>query len=171
MAVWKIAKVGRVSAVSGTPLPADREVVTALFGEEVETSDDKVKGGGFVRRDFLVEEATPERLAGAFCTWRTRTPPEKPAHQRPLDLELAREFLERLLHEQADPQGAQRVGVAMALALILVRKRRLTLVEQGDTVLRCRWPKEEAVFEVPAPTLTDAEAEGLQQELLRLFDV
>ena len=53
MAVWKIAKVGRTSAVSGAPLPPDHEVVTALFGEEVETSDDKVKGGGFVRRDFL----------------------------------------------------------------------------------------------------------------------
>lgn len=167
MAVWKIAKASRASAVTGEPFPADVEIVAALFGEEEETSEDKVKGGGFVRRDFLPAEATPERLAGAYCVWRTRTPSAKPAHQRPLDLELAREFLERLLAEGAD----QRAGVAMALSLLLVRKRRLTLVEQRENALLVRWPKEEATFEVPAPTLTDAEAEGLQQELLRLFEV
>jgi hypothetical protein len=167
MAVWKIAKVGRISAVTGAPFPPDTDIVTALFGEEAETSDDKVKGGGFSRRDFLPDEALPERLLGAYCVWRTRTAPEKPANQRPLDLELAREFLERLLREGEE----SRAGVAMALALILVRKRRLALVEQGETALRCRWPKEDAVFEVPAPSLTDAEAETLQQELLRLFDL
>jgi hypothetical protein len=171
MAVWKIAKVGRVSAVTGTPFPPDTDIVTALFGEEAEISDDKVKGGGFSRRDFLPEEALPERLLGAYCVWRTRTASEKPANQRPLDLELAREFLERLLREGDEGRAAGRVGVAMALALILVRKRRLALVEQGETALRCRWPREDAVFEVPAPSLTDAEAETLQQELLRLFDL
>ena len=167
MAVWKIARAGRVSSVTGTPFPPDTEIVTALFGEEAETSDDKVRGGGFVRRDFLPEEAGADRLVGSFCVWKTRTPPEKPASQRPLDLDLAREFLERLLREN-DPT---RHGVAMALALILVRKRRLTLVEQTDDLLRVRWPREEAAFEVPAPVLTDAEAETLQQELLRLFDL
>jgi hypothetical protein len=167
MAVWKIARVGRSSAVTGAPFPPDTEIVTALFGEEVETSDDKVRGGGFVRRDFLPEEAQPERLTGSYCVWRTRTPPEKPAHQKPLDLDLAREFLERLLRENDE----SRQGVAMALALILVRKRRLALVEQTDDALKVRWPREEAVFAVPAPVLTDAEAEALQQELLRLFDL
>ena len=167
MAVWKIAKVGRVSSVTGSPFPPDTDVVTALFGQDADTSDDKVKGGGFARRDFLPEEAVPERLVGAYCVWRTRTAPEKPVSQRPLDLALAREFLERLLREGDE----QKAGVAMALALLLVRKRRLSLVEQGERSLRCRWPKEDAVFEVPAPDLTDAEAETLQQELLRLFDL
>jgi hypothetical protein len=165
--VWKIAKVGRVSSVTGEPFPPEAPVVAALFGEEREASEDKVRGTGFARRDFLREEATPERLAGAYCIWHTRTPPAVPQHRRPLDLDLAREMLERLLRE-ADPQKA---GVAMALALVLARKRRLTLLEQRPDTLLVRWPKEETAFEVPAPVLTEAETESLEQELLRLFDL
>jgi hypothetical protein len=165
--VWKIAKVGRVSAVTGEPFPADVPVVTALFGEEREASEDKVRGTGFVRRDFLRAEATPERLQGAYCVWHTRTAPAVPAHKKPLDLDLAREMLERLLRD-ADPAKA---GVAMALALVLARKRRLTLLEQRPDSLLVRWPKEEASFEVPAPVLTEAETEQLEQELLRLFEL
>lgn len=165
MAVWKIAKPSRCSAVTGEPFPHDAEIVAALFGEDEETSEDKVKGSGLARRDFLPAEATPERLAGAYCVWRTRTPPEVPAHQRPLDLDMARELLERLLAEGAEAKA----GVALALGLMLVRKRRLVLLEQRPATLLVRWPKDEQGFELPAPTLTDAEAEALQQELLRLF--
>ncbi|MFM8979096.1 MAG: hypothetical protein ACKOSS_01325 [Planctomycetia bacterium] len=165
--VWKIAKVGRASTVTGEVFPPDTPIVTALFGEELEASEDKVRGTGFVRRDFLASEATPERLEGAYCVWRTRTPPAVPASRRPLDLDLAREMLERLLREG---DGA-RAGVAMALALVLARKRRLVLLEQGETVLKVRWPKDEATFEVPAPILTEAESEALQQELQRLFEL
>ena len=32
MAVWKVARLGRVSSLTGEPLPPDTEVVTALFG-------------------------------------------------------------------------------------------------------------------------------------------
>ena len=32
--VWKIAKVGRLSAVTGESFPPDTEVVAALFGQE-----------------------------------------------------------------------------------------------------------------------------------------
>ena len=49
--------------------------------------------------------------------------------------------------------------------------RRLTLVEQRESSLVARWPKEESTFEVPAPILTEAETESLQQELLRLFEL
>lgn len=165
--VWKIAKVGRLSATTGEPFPPDTEVVAALFGEEQETSEDKARGAGFARKDFLPPEATPERLAGAYCVWRTKTAPAVPLHRRPLDLDMAREFLERLLREDA----GGRAGVAMALTLVLARKRRLTLVEQRETSLLVRWPKEESTFEVPAPILTEAETESLQQELLRLFEL
>ena len=165
--VWKIAKVGRLSAVTREPFPPDTEVVAALFGEEQETSEDKARGAGFSRKDFLPAEATPERLAGAYCVWRTKTAPAVPLHRRPLDLDLAREFLERLLRDGSQ----ERAGVAMALTLVLARKRRLTLVEQRETSLLVRWPKEESTFEVPAPILTEAEIESLQQELLRLFEL
>ena len=116
MAVWKISKLGRVSSVTGEVFPPDCPVVTALFGEEEEVGEDKVRGAGFVRRDFREEEATPERLAGAFCVWRTRTEPAQPAEKRALDLGMAREFLQRLL----DQGDEERAPVCLALALILI---------------------------------------------------
>jgi hypothetical protein len=167
MAVWKLARLGRVSSLTGEPLAPDTEVVTALFGEEDEPTDDKVRGTGFQRRDYSAAEATPELLAGAFCVWRTRTPPEKPEARRRLDLDLAREFLLRLI----DEGNAERAPVAMALALLLVRKRRLRLVSQGDGWLELCWPREPATFRLPAPVLAEADAEALEQELHRLFDV
>lgn len=167
MAVWKVARLARTSSLTGEPFPPDSPVVTVLFGEEEETGEDKVRGTGFVRRDYLEAEATPERLAGAFCVWRTRTPPQKPASERRLDLDMAREFLLRLL-EQAEPA---RAPVALALALILVRKRRLNLVRQDEGHLRVRWPRQTEVFTVPAPDLTEADTEALEQELRRLFDL
>jgi hypothetical protein len=167
MAVWKVARLGRVSSVTGAAFPPDAAVVCALYGEEEETGEDKVKGTGFVRRDFLEAEATPERLEGAFCVWRTRTPPEKPPSQQPLDLGMAREFLTRLLAEGAE----ERAPVGLALALLLIRKRRLRLVRQGDAWLEAAWPREKETFRVPAPTLGEAETEALEQEIRRLFDL
>ncbi len=166
MAVWKVARLGRVSSLTGEPFPPDTAVVTVLYGEEEEAGEDKVRGTGFVRRDYLVEEATPERLADAFCVWRTRTPPEKPASQRPLDLGMAREFLQRLL----DEGNPERAPVALALALILMRKRRLRLLRQGDGWLEARWPNEKETVRVPAPELTEADTEALEQEIQRLFE-
>jgi hypothetical protein len=167
MSVWKVARVARVSSLTGAAFPPATEVVTALFGAEEEVGEDRVRGTGFSRRDYLPEEATPERLAGAFCVWRTRTPDEAPRAEQRLDLDMAREFLERLLAEAREDRGA----VMMALALLLVRKRRLNLVSQGEDVLVARWPREERTFRVPAPALTEADAEALQQELARLFQL
>lgn len=167
MAVWRISKLGRVSSLTGEPFPPDTMVVTALFGEEEDAGEDKVRGTGFTRRDYLEAEATEERLAGAFCVWRTRTPPEVPASARPLDLGMAREFLERLLGEATE----ERAPVAMALALLLLRKRRLRLVGQGDGWLEVCWPGEKKTVRIPAPDLTEAETEALEQEIKRLFDL
>ncbi len=167
MAVWKVQRLGQVSSVTGEAFPPDTPVVTALYGEEEEQGEDKVRGSGFVRRDFLVDEATDERLEGAFCIWRTRTAPPKKDADRRLDLDMARQFLERLLAEGDE----KRAGVCLALALLLVRKRRLALVEQRDDVLVARWPRQTETFLVPAPQLTEADAEALEQELQRLFEL
>jgi hypothetical protein len=167
MAVWKLQRLGRVSSRTGEPFPPDTEIVTALFGEEEEVGEDRVRGAGFLRRDYLAAEATDELLAGAFCVWRTRTPPAKAESERRLDLALAREFLERLL---ADGRP-ERASVCMTLALLLARKRRLVIVEQGAETLEVRWPRETDVFEVPAPAVSEADAELLQQELMRLFEI
>ncbi|MGE0192825.1 MAG: hypothetical protein AB7T63_12385 [Planctomycetota bacterium] len=166
--VWKVARLGRMSSVSGQPLPPDTEVVTALFPLP-EAADDAegVRGAGLERRDFLVEEATPERLQGAFGVWHTRTAPEKPEDARRLDLDLARQLLERVL-EEGNPEKAP---VALTLALLLVRKRRLNLVREEGAELVVRWPREEGEVRVPAPRVDPEDAERLQQDLLRLFDL
>ena len=146
--------------------PPDTAVVTALFGEEIE-SEDGVRGMGFVRKDFTAEEATPEVLAEAYCVWRTQTPPLDPEEERRLDLGLAREFLERLLREG----NAEHAPVCMTLAFLLIRKRKLNLMEQHDDHLVARWPREKETFKVPAPDVGQADAEILQQDLMKLFDL
>ena len=168
MAVWKVARLGRVSSLTGEPFPADTPVITALFGEEEEVGEDKVRGTGFTRRDYREDEATSELLENAFCTWCTRTPPEKmkTGTQR-LDLDMARNFLERLLAEDDEA----RHPVALALALILIRKRRLRLLGEHGNALEVQWPKTQDPFRIPAPSLTEADAEALEQELQRLFDL
>ena len=171
MATWKVARPTKTCAASGKPLPPDAAIVTALFdarGEaEDDVSEDKVRGAGLVRKDFLAEAATPEALAGAFCTWRGKTPPENPSKQARLDLAMARDLLERFL-AQDDPS---RAPALLTLALLLIRKRRLNLVAEKPGKLVVRWPKETSSFEVPAPVITEAEEASLEQELLRLFEV
>jgi hypothetical protein len=140
-------------------------MVSALFGADEEVGEDRVRGTGLVRKDFLVEEATPEALAGSCCTWRSRAPAEEPRAPR-LDLQAAGELLDRLLLE-ASPA---RAGACLVLALMLLRKRRLALVAERGGTLVVRRPKEETTFEVPAPTLTEAEQVELEQEIARLFE-
>ena len=164
MATWKVAKRSRTSAVSGKPIPAGAPVVTALYGADEEVGEDRVRGSGLVRKDFFEEEATPEALAGAFCVWRSRAPAEEARAPR-LDLTAAGELLDRLLAEGAP----SRAGACLTLALLLVQKRRLTLVAEKEGVLVVRRPKETSTFEVPAPPLTEAEEVALEQELARLF--
>jgi hypothetical protein len=168
MSVWKVARLGTVSSLTGQPFPPDTDVVTALFGQDEEApSEDKVRGTGFSRKDYLPEEATAERMEGAFCVWRTRTPPAKKDAERRLDLGMARDFLSRLLQEGREDRAA----VCLTLALLLARKRRLHVVKEGDGSLEARWPNEKETFRVPAPVVTEAEGEQLQQELLKLFAV
>jgi len=169
MAVWKVQRLARVSSLTGTPFPPDVEVVTALFGEEGEEAarEDAVRGASFVRRDYLASEATDALLQGAYCVWRTRTPPERTGEGRRLDLDMAQDFLRRLLAE-GDPE---RAAVCLTLALLLARKRRLVILSQESDRLRARWPRETEEFDVPAPAVGEADAERLQQELTRLFDV
>ena len=167
MAVWKVSRLGRISSLTGEPFPPDTEIVTALFGEEEESGEDKVRGSGFVRQDYRADEVTEEMLAPAYCVWRTRTAPESPKDTQRLDLDMAREFLLRLL-EDKNPEKAP---VAFALALILIRKRRLRLLGQTEAALQVAWPKQKETLAVPAPELTEADTEALEQELKRLFDL
>jgi hypothetical protein len=169
MAVWKLARSTKTCAITGKPLPPDANVLTALFGAEEDVSEDKVRGTGFVRRDYLVDDVPADALEAAvreaFCTWRSRTPPASSKPPR-LDLGMARALLERMLAE-GDPS---RAPVVLTLALLLVRKRQLALVAEREGSLVLRWPKTTETFSIPAPVVGEAEEEGLQQELGRLFE-
>jgi hypothetical protein len=170
MATWKVARRTKTCALSGKPIPPASPVVTALYGADEETSEDKVKGTGFSRKDFLEEGADPAALEaaldGAYCTWRAKSPADDGPKTPRLDLAMAGDLLERLLVE-ADPA---RAAVTWSLSLLLVRKRRLTLVGEKDGVLTFRRPKDEGTFQVATVVVTEAEEEALTQELGRLFE-
>ena len=171
MSTWKVARLTKTCALSGRAIPPDAPIVAALFGAEEEVSEDKVRGTGFVRKDFLLdgadESALGTALEGAYCTWRAKTPAASGSKIPRLDLGMARELLERLLAEN----DAARAAVVWTLSMLLVRKRHLHLVSEKDGVLTLRWPKEETTFPVAAVVVSEAEEEALQQELTRLFEV
>jgi hypothetical protein len=170
MATWKVARPTKTCALTGRPLAPGASVVTALYGADEEAGEDKVRGAGLARKDFLVDDTTSgrldEALAGAFCVWRSKVPDEGARVPR-LDLTMAKELLERLVAAN-DPS---RAAATLTLSLLLARKRRVTVVAEKEGVLVLRWPKDAATFEVPVVPITEAEEASLEQELLRLFEV
>lgn len=186
MATWKVARSAKVCALTGRPLEPGSSVVTALFGADEEISDDKVRGAGFVRKDYLVDEEAPSALdaaiADAYCVWRTKIPSDTGPRVAKLDVLMARDLLERIVTEN-DPS---RAAAAWTLAMLLVRKRQLTLVAEkppqaagtsvgtggaGGGSLVLRWPRTDTTFEVPSVVVAEAEMEQLEQDLSRLFEV
>ncbi len=158
MAEYRIAKRARVCARSGAVFKPGSVVVSVIFlGQD-----------GFERHD--VTEECFEGDDRAFSFWRTRVP-ESLDEQRRLDLNLAREFLTRLLAEEAE----ERAGLAYALVLLLSRKRRIRIVgsrREGEReLLQVRWPstEDEEPIEVAVPPMDDEEVERVQAELERLF--
>ena len=158
MAEYRIAKRARVCARSGAEFKPGSVVVSVIFRSQ----------DGFERHD--VTEECFESDARAFSFWRTRVP-ESLDEQRRLDLSLAREFLTRLLAEEAE----ERAGLAYALVLLLSRKRRIRIVgsrREGEReLLQVRWPSTdgEEPIEVAVPPMDDEEVERVQAELERLF--
>lgn len=171
MATWKLARPSKVCALTGRPLAPGASVVTALFGVDEEVSEDRVRGAGFTRRDFLADDVPADALAGAladaYCVWRTKVPLDTGPKVMRLDVAMARDLLERIVRED-DPS---RASAAWTLAMLLVRKRQLTLVADRDGRLVLRWPKSETTFEVPSVVVPEAEMERLEQDLSRLFEV
>jgi hypothetical protein len=171
VATWKVARPAKSCALSGRPLAPGSTVVAALFGADEEAGEDKVRGAGLSRKDFLADgadaEALERALAGAFCVWRTRLPDDAGSKTPRLDLAMARELLERLVAAN-DPE---RAPAALALSLLLARKRRVTVVAEREGELVLRWTKDAPTFTVPVVPISEAEQESLQQELLRLFEV
>ena len=160
MSDWKIARKGTACATCGEVFGPGEAFVSAIWlGEDAQ----------FVRRDLHLAcfEAVEEE---AYSRWVTAIP-EKKEKKPPLDLGLAKEFLLRLVKE-ADPEKHK---VALVLALLLLRKRRLKLLGERGTddgrVMDLVVPAKTGDREIclPAPELEDSEAEEITAELGRLF--
>ena len=160
MSDWKIARKASACGACEKVFETGEAFVSAIWlGEDAQ----------FVRRDLHVPcfDAVEEE---AYSRWVTAIP-EKKEKKPPLDLGLAQEFLLRLVKE-ADPEKRK---VALVLALLLLRKRRLKLLGERGTddgrVMDLVVPAKTGDLELclPAPELEDSEAEEITAELGRLF--
>lgn len=158
MEEYRFQRRSPVCMESGEPFREGDGIVSAIY-----RSDE-----GFVRRD--VREDRFADAGEAFSVWRSRMPATE-EEERKLDLDLALDFLDRLVRE-ADPA---REGLAYVLTLLLARKRRVKIREtralpDGEvlTVVLPR-PDGDETVKVRAPALQEAEIEALQQELAKLF--
>ncbi|MEN8148829.1 MAG: hypothetical protein ABFS86_03340 [Planctomycetota bacterium] len=160
MSDWKIARKGTACAACEKVFVPGETFVSAIWLDEA---------AQFFRRDLhpACFDAVEEE---AYSRWVTAIPLKKDK-KPPLDLGLAKEFLLRLVKE-ADPE---RHKVALVLALLLLRKRRLKLVGERGTdegrVMDLVIPAKSGDMEVPlpAPDLDDSEADEITAELGRLF--
>ena len=163
MSDFKIARKGTACAACGKEFAPAERFVSAIYQAEGGAED------RFERRDlhlpcFEAEDRTP------YSRWVTAIP-EKKEKKPLLDLGLAREFLVRLVRE-ADPEKRK---VALVLALLLLRKRRLKLVgergsDEGPVMdLVIPTPTEDVEVALPAPELSDDETDEITAELGRLF--
>jgi hypothetical protein len=125
----------------------------------------------FVRRDFCGGCFDGEADTGEpFSWWRAEVPaPEE--KKAAFDLGVAREFLVRLLQEDAP----ERASLRYLLALLLMRKRIVRVDDQftdeRGEMMTIRLPPDEAVHEISCPEIDEGEAEALRDQIGRLFDL
>lgn len=161
MSDWKFARKGTACAGCENPFTPGQSFVSAIYLGE---------GDQFERRDLHLD--CFERAEGEpYSRWVT-TIPEKKEKKPLLDLGLAMEFLLRLVKD-ADPEKRK---VALVLALLLLRKRRLKFLgeridEETGRVMDLAVPRkpEDEAFTLPAPELADSETDEITAELGRLF--
>ena len=88
------------------------------------------------------------------------------------DLDMARQFLLRLLAEDAP----ERASLRYLLVLLLLRKRVVQVEDQFRDAERGErmtfvLPPDDAVHEIACPELDEAETESLREQLGQLFDL
>lgn len=123
---------------------------------------------GLIRRDYSLgaweQGPMPQ---GVVCFWRTVVPESaRPATR--LDEGVLLELLERL-SEEADPR---RERLRLVLALVLLRRRRLRLVDRRTTSGEERWTLEHRggegdawTVEVAAPRMSEEDSRAVADEL------
>lgn len=162
-----------VCAVGGETLSPGTPIVAALCEPDADAeASDALPGIGLVRRDYSLaawnDAAVPREVV---CHWRS-TVPEPTTAPRGLDESVLLELLERL----AERDDAAQAPLRLVVALVLLRRRRLRLVDrvgQGDEerwVLEHR-PKDGVAWtvEVAARAVGDADAGEVAEALGELF--
>jgi hypothetical protein len=158
---WSVPRRARSCALSEREFAAGDRVVTELFD----------RGDAFERRDRLESVEPPEGDATPFSRWSFVVPAE-PERRPGVDLDLAMRFLRDLIAAN-DPE---RRPLAQVLSLLLVRKRRLKIVERGtsssgDRVVRATipGPEDDEMLEIPDPPLTPEVVASVTREVNDLF--
>lgn len=160
---FRVGRRGDACAACGAALVPGKIASSALYRapESGEAS--------FVRRDFCgpcFED--PARRGEPFSWWSAPVP--QPAEKKAVfDTGVAKEFLARLLRENAPEHASLRY----LLVLLLLRKKLVKVTDQftrdGTDVMVVAVPPEETVHEVACVDLDEAESERLREELGRLF--
>jgi hypothetical protein len=158
---WKFDRRSGVCAGCESVFATGAQVTSALYEHEDE----------FRRADWCGTcFADPARRGDPYSHW-TADVPEPQTRKAVFDQGVARDFLIRLIRENADARASLRY----LLCLLLMRKRAVRVVEQrggaGAETMVFTIPPDEDVHEIACPEIDEAEAESLREELGRLFDL
>ncbi len=147
------AATGKCS-VTGKPFEENQEFYTVLFES----------GESFTRSDFSLEgwSGPPE---GAFCFFKSRVPVKEKRKKMLVNNELLIGFFQRL-DDESEPV---RLQFRFVLALILMRKRILrydgSVTESHVETWTMTLTRDQSVHQVVNPNLTDAQIEGVSEQL------
>lgn len=151
---WEINKPLGECFGSGRAIEPGQE----YFGALVATEE------GLQRRDFCAEFWESEKPE-VFCYWKTRLPSPDEKKKLFVDDEMLMAFFERLAEENEQ----EKVNFRFALALILMRKRRLkydaTRMDAGQEIWRLRVVGEGVFTEVVNPHLDEEQIEQLSSQI------
>ena len=159
---FRIGRRGATCAACNKALAAGETASSALY---------RAEGGetAFVRRDFCGACFEAPASRGDPFSWWTAVIPQPQEKKAVFDVGVAKEFLVRLLREDAE----ERASLRYLLVLLLLRKKLVKVSDQftrdGRDVMVLSVPPDEAVHEVPCLEIDEAEAEKLRDELGRLF--
>jgi hypothetical protein len=160
---FKIGHRGGSCGACGAALTAGVAATSALY---------RAPAGGenaFERKDFCAPCFDDAAKRGEPFSWWTAVVPAPAEKKAVFDVGVAKEFLLRLLREDA----AERASLRYLLALLLMRKKAVKVSDQfvkdGVDVMVLCVPPDESVFEVACLEIDEAESEKLRDELGRLF--
>ncbi len=159
---WRTGKREGACAACEASFAAGDAVVSALYEETADDGDVR-----FVRSDWCDACFDPDARP-PYSWWRLAMPAERKAA---FDLDVAREFLLRLLQENAP----DRVSLRYLLALLLMRKRIVRVEEQlhddRGEIMVVRVRGHESPWEIVCPEIDETEAEWLRDQLGVLFNL